>query len=181
MWCVVMKFNWGNRRKMILVQKQLLLLLHHLNRRQMDWTMISLAILSQLSRHFLMCSPMRHFGIAKVNFHTIRFKIHFWPKITYLLMGQGHKRRETCYTKSRGCFNSKLALSYQSRKDILAFPVAPLSDLSDFLASLALRLLGDFAPSSLSQHVESHNFYVFLLLNILCLVFPLCRKYRIFA
>jgi len=153
----------------------------HLNRRRMDRTMISLAILFQLSQHFLMRSPMRHFGIAKVNFHTIRFKIHFWPKITHLLLGQRHRRRETCYTKSRGCFNSKLAVNHQSRKDILAFPVAPLSDLSDFLASPALRRFDDFAPSSLSQHVESHNFYVFLLLNILSFVFPLCRKYRIIA
>lgn len=143
--------------------------------------MICLAILFQLSQHFLMCSPMRHFGIAKINFHTIRFKIHFWPKIIHLLLGQGHRRRETRYTKSRGCLNSKFAVNHQSRKYILAFPVAPLSDLSDFLASPALRFFGDFAQSSLSQHVESHNFYVFLLLNILLLVFSLCRKYRIIA
>lgn len=123
---------------------------------------------------------MKHFGIFKVNFHTIRFKIYLWPQITHLFLGQGHRRGEICCTKSRGYFNSKLTVNHQSRKEMAAFPAATLSGPSDFLASPRPGQFNGFSWSSLSQHVEKHNnFHLLLSLNILSLAFPPCRKHRI--
>lgn len=76
---------------------------------------------------------MKHFGIFKVIFPTIRFKIYLWPHNT-LISGTGAQEKGNLLYKIERAFQFQTDC-HQSRKEMPAFPAATLSGPSDFLAS----------------------------------------------